>query len=186
MTRKELKDILKYEKKCNLGDTSFKHICSLVFTKDSSFLRWRFVKYLRLLTFYKQKKRKCFLTIILILFYQRKKNRIGNILGIEIAHSTNIDKGLTLFHNGPIVINSDSMIGGNCKLHGDNCIGNNGITNECPVIGNDCDIGAGAKIVGHIKIGNNVTIGAGSVVTKSFEEDNVVLCGVPATIKKIK
>ena len=60
MARKELKDILKYEKKCNLGDTSFKHICSLVFTKDSSFLRWIFVKYLRLFTFFKQKNVKVF------------------------------------------------------------------------------------------------------------------------------
>ena len=35
-------------------------------------------------------------------------------------------------------------------LHGDNCIGNNGKTEGCPIIGDNVDIGTGAKILGAI------------------------------------
>jgi len=33
-------------------------------------------------------------------------------------------------------------------------------------------------------LGNNVQIGANAVVNKSFDEDNIVLAGVPARIVK--
>ena len=51
---------------------------------------------------------------------------------------------------------------------------------NAPVIGNDCFISPGAKIVGSVVIGNNVIIGANAVVTKSFPEGNCTLVGVPA------
>ena len=45
-------------------------------------------------------------------------------------------------------------------------------------------IGAGASVIGDIRIADNVTIGAGAVVNKSCLESNVVLAGVPAKIVK--
>lgn len=46
-------------------------------------------------------------------------------------------------------------------------------------------IGANSLILGGVNItGNNVVIAAGSVVTKSFSESNVVLAGCPAKIIK--
>lgn len=42
----------------------------------------------------------------------------------------------------------------------------------------------GAKLFGGITIGNGVMIGAGSVVNKSFTENNITIVGVPA--RKIK
>ena len=57
-----------------------------------------------------------------------------------------------------------------CQLHGDNCIGNNGITLAAPRIGNRVDIGVGAKIIGNIEIADDIVIGAGAVVNKSFKE----------------
>ncbi len=49
----------------------------------------------------------------------------------------------------------------------------------CPIIEENVEIGAGAKIIGSVKIGKNSKIGANAVVTKSFPE-NSVLVGVPA------
>lgn len=49
-------------------------------------------------------------------------------------------------------------------------------------IGDYCHLGANSVILNGIRLGNNVTVGAGAVVTKSFEEDNIVIAGVSARI----
>ncbi len=55
-----------------------------------------------------------------------------------------------------------------------------------PDLGNNVIIGAGAKVLGPIKIGNNVKIGANAVVLKEIE-DNKTVVGIPGkTIEKIK
>ena len=52
-------------------------------------------------------------------------------------------------------------------------------------IGNNVWIGANSLILGGVNItGSNVVIAAGSIVTKSFSESNVVLAGCPARIIK--
>lgn len=79
-----------------------------------------------------------------------------------------------------IIVNAESKVGKNCMLHGDNCIGNNGKTEGCPIIGDNVDIGTGAKILGNIQIANGVKIGAGAVVVKSCLTENATIVGIPA------
>jgi serine O-acetyltransferase len=50
-----------------------------------------------------------------------------------------------------------------------------------PKIGNGVLIGAGAKVIGNIKVGACARIGAGSVVVKDVPP-NVTVAGVPARI----
>lgn len=50
-------------------------------------------------------------------------------------------------------------------------------------IGKNCWIGNGVTILAGVELGDNITIGANSVVTKSFPA-NVVIGGVPAKILK--
>ena len=50
-------------------------------------------------------------------------------------------------------------------------------------IGKNCWIGNGVTILSGVELGDNVTVGANSVVTKSFPS-NVVIAGVPAKIIK--
>lgn len=52
-----------------------------------------------------------------------------------------------------------------------------------PVIGDNCKIGAGAKILGGVVVGDNVFIGANAVVTHDVPS-NCVVGGVPAKIIK--
>lgn len=52
------------------------------------------------------------------------------------------------------------------------------------VIGDNCWLGANAILLPGVTLGSHVVVGAGSVVTKSFEEDNVVIAGNPAKIIK--
>lgn len=54
------------------------------------------------------------------------------------------------------------------------CIGNDGKSNTCPVIGNNVNIGVGAKLIG------DIMIGAGAVVVSSFTESGITIGGVLA------
>lgn len=53
-----------------------------------------------------------------------------------------------------------------------------------PTIGDGTIIGAGAIVLGDIKVGRNVFIGANSVVTQNVP-DNVVIAGAPAKILRV-
>jgi serine O-acetyltransferase len=55
----------------------------------------------------------------------------------------------------------------------------------CPTIGDDVYIGAGAKVLGRIRVGNNATIGANSLVIRDVP-DWAVVVGVPASIVKYR
>lgn len=50
------------------------------------------------------------------------------------------------------------------------------------IIGEKCWIGMNSMILPGVKLGNNTIVGAGSVVTKCFEEGNCVIVGNPAKI----
>ncbi len=52
------------------------------------------------------------------------------------------------------------------------------------IIGEKCWIGMNAMILPGVKLGNYTIVGAGSVVTKSFSEGNVIVAGNPAKIIK--
>ena len=123
-----------------------------------------------------------FVNTILYLYYVSKKNRLGEKLGLEIE-TTNIKPGLLIYHYN-IVINGNSQLGKNCHLHGNNCIGNDGKSNECPVIGDNVSLGVGAVVIGNVIIANNIKIAAGAVVVNSFLEEGITIGGIPA--KKIK
>ena len=51
------------------------------------------------------------------------------------------------------------------------------------VIGNNCFVGERATILYGVELADNIIVAAGSVVTKSFEESNIIIGGNPA--KKI-
>lgn len=86
------------------------------------------------------------------------------IRGIFVSHNVKIGKNSTIFHHVTI---------------GE---GNGG----APVIGDNCVIGAGAKIIGGIKIGNNVKIGAGCVVAIDIPDNATVVMQKPRIIVKEK
>ena len=95
--------------------------------------------------------------------------------GISIGLNV-FGKGLYVPHHGCIVVNSNAKFGDNCVIQ---CGVN---VSEGVIGGNHCYLGAGSKLMIGARIGNDVIVGANSVVTKVFEEDNVVLAGVPARI----
>ena len=91
--------------------------------------------------------------------------------------------GLSIAHYGTIVVNQNSKIGKNCRIHENVTIGSTGGEELAPQIGNNVFIGTGAKIIGNIEIADNIAIGANSLVNKSFTEPGITIAGNPA--KKI-
>ena len=64
-------------------------------------------------------------------------------------------------------MNSNAVIGDNCRIHQGVTIGSTGGSDASAKIGNNVFIGAGASIIGDIEIADDVSIGANAVVTKS-------------------
>lgn len=49
-------------------------------------------------------------------------------------------------------------------------------------IGDNCFIGANSTLLYGVTLGNNILVAAGSIVTKSFTEENIIIAGNPARI----
>jgi len=60
------------------------------------------------------------------------------------------------------------------------------VDNAPVIIGEDCWIGANVSILPGVTLGDRTLIGAGSVVTKSFNESDLVIAGNPAKVIKRK
>ena len=151
--------------------------------KDPRLLISKYIEHLRKEEYYKNQENQTYLTKLYGLLYERKRNKLGKSLGFSMETNC-FDEGLTIDHFGSIVINPKARIGKNCRLHGNNCIGNNGYVDIAPVIGDNVDIGFGAIVFGDVYIADNIKIGANAVVNKSFYEKGITIVGVPA--KRVK
>lgn len=98
--------------------------------------------------------------------------------------------GVPCFPHGinGIFISGDAKLGKNVVIFQQVTIGSNRLFDSknqgSPVIGDNCYIGAGAKIIGNVTIGNNCRIGAGTVVTKDVPDNSLVVGGDIRVIHK--
>ena len=101
--------------------------------------------------------------------------------GIEIHPGATIGKNLFIDHGVGVVIGETAVIGDNVTIYQGATLGTTGkvIDNRHPIVGDNVIIGAGAIILGPLKIGNNAKIGAGAVVLGDVEENSTVV-GVKA------
>ncbi len=116
-----------------------------------------------------------------IFFLARLISQIGRwFTGIEIHPGATIGRRLFIDHGMGIVIGETSVIGNDCTIYHNATLGGTGKDKykRHPDLGNNVMVGAGAKILGPIKIGNNVKVGANAVVLKDVD-DNATVVGIP-------
>jgi serine O-acetyltransferase len=101
------------------------------------------------------------------------------VTGADIPLNCNIGGGLLVVHPNGIVIHPDAKIGVNCLIFQQVTIGcgKDGV----PDIAGHVDIGAGAKILGAVRIGAHAKIGANAVVLKDVPSRGIAV-GIPAQI----
>lgn len=99
-----------------------------------------------------------------------------------IGRHADFGEGFVIMHTFGIVVNSSVKGGENIIIQHGVTIGEN--KGKSPVLGDDVFIGAGAKIIGGIRIGSRVKIGANSTVIKDVP-DGALVSGVPAVVVRI-
>jgi serine O-acetyltransferase len=142
---------------------------------------WRFERLLRYTEYYSNRSGGSF--FLFRLWYKWRFKLQSMKLGFSIPINV-FGPGLSIAHYGTIVVNSQSRVGANCRLHVGVNIGSSAGGANAPQLGDNCYIGPGAIIFGDIKIADNVTIGANATVNRSCSQERVVLAGSPAKIVK--
>ncbi len=114
------------------------------------------------------------------LYLQSQSSRT---FGTDIHPAAKIGSGIMIDHATGVVIGETAVIGDNCSLLHGVTLGGSGKESgdRHPKLGQHVLVGAGAKILGNIKIGNCSRIAAGSVVLKDVAEMTTV-AGVPAKV----
>ncbi len=104
---------------------------------------------------------------------------LRHIHGLEFARNCRIGPGLCLPHPLGVLFTAGTIIGCNARIYG--MVRFIRQANHTPRIGDNVFIGDSAIFRGGVSIGDNCIVGAGSVVTKSFES-NLVVAGNPARV----
>ena len=111
------------------------------------------------------------------------QNRIAEVFAVDIHPAAVIGKGLFVDHGTGVVIGETAVIGDDVSMLHEVTLGGTGKErgDRHPKVGDGVLIGAGAKILGNIRIGQASIVGAGSVVLESVPPHSTAV-GVPARV----
>jgi len=109
--------------------------------------------------------------------------RVSEIFGVDIHPAAKLGQGIMIDHAHSIVIGETAVVGNNVSMLHSVTLGGTGKEEEDrhPKIGDGVLIGAGAKVLGNIRVGNCSRIAAGSVVLDEVPPCKTV-AGIPARI----
>jgi len=109
--------------------------------------------------------------------------RVSEVFGVDIHPGARIGKGLMIDHAHSIVIGETAVVGDNVSMLHSVTLGGTGKDDgdRHPKIGDGVLIGAGAKVLGNIRVGDCSRIAAGSVVLEEVPPRTTV-AGIPARV----
>jgi len=116
--------------------------------------------------------------------------RIGGIDRLELGRNVSIHWDSYISAEGGLVIGNDVAIGHRCSIlttehnfmAADKPIKFQPIHNMPVRIDDNVWLGANVTILGGVHLRSGTVVAAGSVVTRSFDENDIILAGIPAKI----
>jgi serine O-acetyltransferase len=113
------------------------------------------------------------------LLYQIGRVFVRNFYGIDMYSTARIGRRLRIAHQSGIVIHYDAVIGDDCLIRQGVSIGRGpnhgqGSRDAAPVLGDRVEVGAGAVLIGGIRIGDDVVIGPNAVVMSNIPAGSFV------------
>ena len=184
-TKQELKRFLREDAAANRmeGTSFFKYLFRLVSGSESAHV-YRYLKCLRHCEFHYNNSG--LYHKMMCVYFRFRLHRMGLRYGIRIPLNV-CGYGLTIYHiagGGGCILNA-ARVGNRCRIQAGVLLGNaHHSEDEKPVIGDEVEIGPGAKVLGKVIVGNRTVIGANAVVTKNVES-GVFVGGIPAKTIKI-
>lgn len=111
------------------------------------------------------------------------QNRISEVMSADIHPAARIGEGVMLDHGTGVVVGETAVIGNNVSILHGVTLGGSGKErgDRHPKIGDGVMLGAGASVLGNIRVGDCAKVGAGSVVLDDVPAHTTV-AGVPAKV----
>jgi serine O-acetyltransferase len=111
------------------------------------------------------------------------QNRVSEIFAVDIHPAARLGMGILIDHGTGVVIGETAVVGDDVSLLHEVTLGGTGKESgdRHPKVGSGVMIGAGAKILGNVRIGDGSKVAAGSVVLHDVPP-HATVAGVPAKI----
>ncbi len=111
------------------------------------------------------------------------QSQASKVFGMDVHPAARIGQGIMIDHATGIVIGETTVVGDNSSILQGVTLGGSGkeTGDRHPKIGRGVLVGAGAKVLGNIKIGDCSLVAAGSVVLKDVPPCKTI-AGVPAKV----
>ncbi len=120
----------------------------------------------------------------LSLLYRALYRRCRNRYGIELPYSARVGRGVVIEHQGGIVIHGNTRIGDRCIIRQNCTLGLRHLDrlDDAPILGDGVQLGAGAVVLGRVRLGDGAIVGANAVVLTDVPAGALAI-GIPATIR---
>jgi serine O-acetyltransferase len=117
----------------------------------------------------------------LSVLYRAMYRAVRNFYGIELPYTAQVGRRVIFEHQHGIVVHGATVIGDDCIIRHGVTLGIRSLDRlaDAPVLGKRVNVGAGAKIIGHVQVGDGAAIGANAVVLEDVPAGRLAV-GVPA------
>lgn len=124
-----------------------------------------------------------FLRAPLSIVYRAMFRHVRNVYGIELPYSAKVGRRVIFEHQHGIVVHGNCVIGDDSIVRQGVTLGNKSLDRpfDAPVLGSRVNVGAGAKILGAVRIGDGAAIGANAVVLSDVPAGAIAV-GIPAKV----
>lgn len=124
-----------------------------------------------------------FLRAPLSVAYRAMYRAVRNLYGIELPYTVELGRRVVFEHQHGIVVHGHTVIGDDCIIRQGVTLGIRSMEHldHAPVLGRGVNVGAGAKILGPVRVGDHADVGANAVVLKDVPAGALAV-GVPAQL----